>query len=58
MPVLGMAGSAFFDEADRRGLRTVAEVFADRAYQPNGTLVPAGNPVRCLMTRRSSRTGW
>ncbi len=39
LPVLGMAGSAFFDEADRFGLRTVAEVFADRAYQPDGRLV-------------------
>jgi UPF0271 protein len=27
---LGMAGSAFFDEAARLGLRTVAEAFADR----------------------------
>ncbi|OBI62247.1 MULTISPECIES: LamB/YcsF family protein [Mycolicibacterium] len=39
LPVLGMAGSAFFEEARGRGLRTVAEAFADRAYQPNGTLV-------------------
>ncbi|OBJ78329.1 hypothetical protein A9W97_03975 [Mycobacterium gordonae] len=48
LPVLGMAGSAFFDEADRRGLRTVAEVFADRAYQPNGTLVPRREPGAVL----------
>ncbi|OBG35888.1 LamB/YcsF family protein [Mycobacterium sp. E3198] len=39
LPVLGMAGSAFFDEAARLGLRTVAEAFADRAYQPDGRLV-------------------
>lgn len=39
LPVLGMAGSAFFDEAARRGLRTVAEAFADRAYRPDGRLV-------------------
>lgn len=39
LPVLGMAGSAFFEEARGRGLRTVAEAFADRTYQPNGTLV-------------------
>ncbi|MCA4757082.1 LamB/YcsF family protein [Mycolicibacterium fortuitum] len=39
LPVLGLAGSAFFEEARGRGLRTVAEAFADRAYQPNGTLV-------------------
>jgi UPF0271 protein len=39
LPVLGMAGSAFFDEADRRELRTVAEAFADRAYRSDGRLV-------------------
>ena len=40
LPVLGPAGSAFFAEAVRLGLRTVAEAFADRAYLPDGTLVP------------------
>ncbi|OBI88673.1 LamB/YcsF family protein [Mycobacterium sp. 1245805.9] len=39
LPVLGLAGSAFFEEADRVGLRTVAEAFADRAYRPDGQLV-------------------
>lgn len=39
LPVLGMAGSALFDEAARLGLRTVAEAFADRAYRPDGSLV-------------------
>jgi UPF0271 protein len=34
-----MTGSAFFDEAARAGLRTVAEAFADRAYRPDGRLV-------------------
>ncbi|MDP7738403.1 LamB/YcsF family protein [Mycobacterium paragordonae] len=48
LPVLGMAGSAFFDEADRRGLRTVAEVFADRAYQSDGRLVPRREPGAVL----------
>jgi len=48
LPVLGMAGSAFFDEADRRGVRTVAEVFADRAYQPGGRLVPRREPGAVL----------
>jgi len=40
MPVLGQAGSAFFDEARSMGLRTVAEAFADRAYLPDGRLAP------------------
>lgn len=39
LPVLGLAGSAFFDEASRLGLRTVAEAFADRAYRQDGQLV-------------------
>jgi UPF0271 protein len=39
LPVLGLAGSAFFDEAQRLRLRTVPEAFADRAYRPDGQLV-------------------
>jgi len=39
LPVLNLAGSVFFEEAQRLGLRTVAEAFADRAYRPDGTLV-------------------
>ena len=42
LPVLGLAGSVFFEEAARVGLRTVAEAFADRAYRPDGTLLPRG----------------
>jgi UPF0271 protein len=38
----------FFDEARRLGLRTVAEGFADRAYQPDGTLVPRSTPGAVL----------
>ena len=39
LPVLGLAGSAFFAAAERLGLRTVPEAFADRAYRPDGQLV-------------------
>lgn len=39
LPVLGLAGSAFFAEAQELGLRTVSEAFADRAYRPDGQLV-------------------
>ena len=39
LPVLGLSGSVFFAEADRLGLRTVPEAFADRAYRPDGQLV-------------------
>src|ERR1700754_1809656 len=48
LPVLGMAGSAFFDEAARVGLPTVAEAFADRAYQPDGQLVSRREPDAVL----------
>jgi UPF0271 protein len=39
LAVLSLAGSVFFAEARRLGLRTVAEAFADRAYRPDGSLV-------------------
>ncbi|HZA10603.1 5-oxoprolinase subunit PxpA [Mycobacterium sp.] len=39
LPVLGLAGSVFFEEAAALGLRTVPEAFADRAYRPDGQLV-------------------
>ncbi|MCT7657912.1 LamB/YcsF family protein [Mycobacterium deserti] len=39
LPVLGLAGSAFFREAEELGLRTVPEAFADRSYRPDGQLV-------------------
>ncbi len=39
LAVLGLAGSAFFTEAEELGLRTVPEAFADRAYRADGQLV-------------------
>lgn len=39
-----LAGSAMIDAAARHGVRAVAEVFADRSYQPDGTLTPRGEP--------------
>lgn len=48
LPVLGLTGSVFFDEARRLGLRTVAEAFADRAYQPDGQLVSRREPGSVL----------
>ncbi|PPK93141.1 UPF0271 protein [Kineococcus xinjiangensis] len=42
LPVLGLAGSALLRVAGAAGLRTVAEAFADRAYTPEGGLVPRG----------------
>lgn len=48
LPVLGSAGSVFFAEAQRLGLRTVPEAFAERAYRPDGTLVPRREPDALL----------
>lgn len=39
-PVLGLPGSALLVCAERAGLHPVAEAFADRAYRPDGTLLP------------------
>jgi UPF0271 protein len=40
LPVLGLPGSELLNLAAERGLRTVPEGFADRAYLPSGELVP------------------
>jgi UPF0271 protein len=44
LPLLGLPGSALADAAHAAGLSFVAEAFADRAYQPDGRLVPRGRP--------------
>jgi 5-oxoprolinase (ATP-hydrolysing) subunit A len=48
LPVLGLAGSAFFAAASDLGLRTVPEAFADRAYRPDGQLVSRREPGAVL----------
>ena len=48
LPVLGLPGSAFLELAADAGLRTVAEAFADRAYTPDGSLMPRGEPGAVL----------
>jgi len=48
LPVLGLAGSAFFAAADDLGLRTVPEAFADRAYRTDGQLVSRDEPGAVL----------
>ncbi len=37
---MGLANSEMLKAAKDKGLRTASEVFADRAYMPDGTLVP------------------
>ncbi|MFA9444986.1 LamB/YcsF family protein [Egicoccus sp. AB-alg6-2] len=48
LPVLGLPGSALLRHAHERGLRGVPEAFADRAYTPQGTLVPRDTPGAVL----------
>ncbi|MFD9873571.1 LamB/YcsF family protein, partial [[Kitasatospora] papulosa] len=40
--VLGLPGSRLLAHAEAAGLTAVEEAFADRAYTPQGTLVPRG----------------
>lgn len=44
LPVLGMPGSEWLAHAAGAGLSVVHEAFADRAYTPEGTLVPRREP--------------
>lgn len=48
LPLLVLPGSAVERIAAEAGLRTVAEAFADRAYRPDGTLVPRSDPDAVL----------
>ncbi|HET8994403.1 MULTISPECIES: 5-oxoprolinase subunit PxpA [unclassified Rhodococcus (in: high G+C Gram-positive bacteria)] len=48
LPVLGLPGSAFLEEAERAGLIVVTEAFADRAYTPGGALVSRREPGAVL----------
>ena len=42
--LVGLSGSALIAAGARLGLRTASEVFADRGYQGDGTLVPRHQP--------------
>lgn len=40
----GLAGSVMIAAAKNEGLKTASEVFADRTYQPDGSLTPRSQP--------------
>lgn len=40
----GLSGSFLISEAEKLGLKTASEVFADRTYMPDGTLTPRTQP--------------
>jgi UPF0271 protein len=42
---VGLAGSCMITAAEAFGLTTASEVFADRGYQADGTLVPRTHPM-------------
>ena len=48
LPVLGLPGSEVLRLAEAAGLRAVPEAFADRAYNPDGTLVSRTLPGAVL----------
>jgi UPF0271 protein len=57
---VGLAGSEMIRAAQRLGLRAAEEAFADRAYQPDGSLVPRGQPGALVeapedVSRRAAR---
>jgi len=48
LPLIGLPGSVALSLAAAAGLRAVGEAFADRAYNPDGTLVPRCDPGAVL----------
>ena len=44
LAIYGLAGGELLRAAERTGLRAVAEVFADRGYRADGSLVPRSQP--------------
>ena len=48
LPILGLPGSEVLRLAEAAGLRAVPEAFADRAYNPDGTLVSRSLPGSVL----------
>ena len=48
LSLVALAGSPLLGWARAQGLHAVAEAFADRAYLPDGTLVPRGQPGAVL----------
>ncbi|MDH2997610.1 lactam utilization protein LamB [Pasteurellaceae bacterium LFhippo2] len=44
LKLMGLSGSLLISEAEKVGLGTISEVFADRHYQADGSLVPRTQP--------------
>ncbi|MDE3251664.1 MAG: LamB/YcsF family protein [Bacteroidota bacterium] len=50
----GLSGSVSITEARKKGLKTANEVFADRTYQPDGSLTPRSQPNAMIETPAGS----
>jgi UPF0271 protein len=48
----GLSGSVMIEEAEKLGLQTANEVFADRTYQSDGSLTPRTKP-NALITNKN-----
>ena len=48
LALIGLAGSALIAAAQARGIPALAEAFADRTYQPDGSLLPRHLPNAVL----------
>jgi 5-oxoprolinase (ATP-hydrolysing) subunit A len=53
MILFGLAGSAMITAAEKLGLKTASEVFADRSYQKDGSLTPR-NMAGAMITEDSA----
>jgi len=54
--MLGLAGSEMINAAKEKGLRYASEVFADRAYNQDGTLVPRSQPGSMIHDKNEAIT--
>lgn len=52
--LLGLAGSKLIEAGQQVGLRVASEVFADRAYQADGSLVPRSQPGAVIHDREEA----
>ncbi len=52
--LFGLAGSELIKAGDAKGLKTASEVFADRSYQPDGSLTPRKLPGAMITDEEKS----
>ncbi len=52
--VYALAGSVMMTAVEKHGVRAVGEVFADRSYQPDGTLTPREQPGSMITDENDS----